>query len=406
VTTALNLHKLMSSTSGYVHSLRVRDEDHRGLAAAREIIRSALRSAFRNWDQFVRRSELVEDVLAKSAAEIRLPTPKFRLQGSFDYHTANDCQQPPLQQVDMDDGVFLPQKFVFVGGKARPLIAARAYFALVERALKPVCEAHGWKLNPTTPPKGCCVRIELNRRLHIDLPLYAIQDSAFEILAEAAAATQLRKATEIRDSEILDEQVYRDLSEKEIILAHRRNGWVESDPRKLSHWFGVAVEHYGPVVRDLSRALKGLRDAKWTESELGSICIMAAVVDVLGTLEIDDSRFDVCLVDVARAVAARMGSPIENPVFPNEIYKNFCADWSPPFRASVQQLFRDASDRLSSAMNDTYHKDLAIARAREAFGSRVPTDESLVTIASVAAIVKQLPPQPQRKPMVPRTQSG
>ncbi|MEA3013196.1 MAG: cyclic synthase [Sphingomonadales bacterium] len=401
----------MSTGDGYLGSLQVVQSDHHKLASAREIIRDTLRDAFRNWESFVSRVELLDQALAKAGVSpdvpVRLPIPKFRIQGSFDYHTANDCQHPPAQQLDMDDGMFLPQAFIFVGGKARPALASHAYFALVERALRPVCERHGWILNPTVPAKGSCVRVEISSRLHIDLPLYAIRDSAFDQLVEFAAASSLRKASEIRDSVELDEGVYRDLADSEIILAHREKGWIQSDPRKLSRWFSAAVDTYGPMVRDLSRALKGLRDARWLQSDLGSICIMAAVVSALEQIdEIDPARFDIALVKVGNEVARLMAYPIENPVFPGQADKNLCAGWSPNFRAQIQTLFDTASRKLESAMNDSYVKSLAIARAREAYGQRVPDDESLITIASMAAVVRREDPQRQPKPMVPRTRSG
>lgn len=411
MSTALNLHKLMSTGAGYLSSLQVAQNDHQTLAWAREIIRATLRNAFRDWERFVSRTELRDQALAKvgvaADAPIRMPTPKFRIQGSFDYHTANDCQFPPTQQIDMDDGLFLPQTFVFVGGKERPALASQAFFALVERALQPVCNTYGWILNPTVPAKGSCVRVQINSRLHIDLPLYAIRDSSFDQLVEFAAASSMRKVSEIRDAAELDERVYRDLADSEIILAHRRKGWIESDPRKLSRWFKVAVDTYGPLVRDLSRALKGLRDTKWLESDLGSICIMAAVVRALESVgEIDPSRFDIALVKIGRRVAQLMAFPIENPAFPGQYDKNLCAGWSPEFRAQVQALFDSASQKLESAMNDSYHKGLALSRAREAFGNRVPDDESLISVASVAALVRKEEPRRQPKPMVPRTQSG
>jgi hypothetical protein len=249
--------------------------------------------------------------------------------------------------------------------------------------------------------------VQINSRLHIDLPLYAIQDSAFDQLVEFAAASTMRKASDIQDAVELDERVYRDLADSEIILAHRKKGWIESDPRELSQWFKAAVDTYGPLVRDLSRALKGLRDAKWLQSDLGSICIMAAVVRALETAgEIDLSRFDIALAKIGKRVAELMAYPIENPVFPGQSDKNLCAGWSPEFRVQAQLLFETASRKLESAMNDSYHKGLALGRAREAFGDRVPNDESLISIASVAAFVRREEPRRQPKPMVPRTQSG
>lgn len=406
--TALNLHKLMSDEEGYLRKLRVPDVDEQKLRAAREEIRAELRVAFANWQSFVRDADMF-DATAKAAgvATDRLPAPKFRIQGSFAYFTANDCQFPPTQQIDMDDGVYLPLTFVMVNGRARPSVASRAYFALVEKALKQLCDRKGWKLNPNHPPKRTCVRVEIDSRLHIDLPLYAIRDSAFVSLAESVATAQFRKAAEIRDAEVLDEQVYRSLSGAEIILAHRERGWIESDPRRLETWFENAVELY-PVVRPLSRAFKGLRDFHLRDGDLGSICIMAAIVDVVPALsrDLDPKRFDMALISVAAALAERMGRPVDNPGFPGDTDKRLCADWSPEFRGRVQALFRVAGERLRDAVNGTFHTGIAIGHAKEAFGDLVPNDENLISLGAVAATVRQTLPEPQPQPMVPRTKSG
>lgn len=404
--TALNLHRLMADDKGYLRELRVADTDLDTLRSAREEIRTTLRSAFNNWSEFVRRTELFEDTLLKANVEERLPAPKFKIQGSCAYHTVNDCQHAPQQQIDMDDGVYLPLSFVFVGGKTRPTIAAKAYFTLVERALEPLCIARGWKLNPTSPAKNTCVRVEIGHTLHVDLPLYAIRDSSFEELATASAQSDLQKA-QIRESVELDQRVYDQLESAEIILAHRKHGWIESDPRKLERWFNTAVDLYGPVVRELSRALKGLRDAKWVTSDLGSICIMAAVVDVMPKLgQVDEKRFDMTLAAMTRALSDRMALPVDNPGFPGDAGKRLCVEWTPEFRTQVRQLFSEAAQRLDNAITGTVHKDLAVRYAREAFGDRVPNDPSLIELGSVATTVRQTPPQRQPEPMVPRTKSG
>src|SRR3954447_13592859 len=144
MTTKLNLHKLMGNDAGYLHALKVSDEDRSALAEARELIRDTLRDAFAHWDRYVSEAQMRDPSMAKSFARPDVPAPKFKIQGSFAYFTANDCQNPPRQQIDQDDGVFLPLSFVTVKGRARPTIASSAYFQLIERALKPLCDREGW----------------------------------------------------------------------------------------------------------------------------------------------------------------------------------------------------------------------------------------------------------------------
>jgi hypothetical protein len=401
--TKLNLNKLMGSEQGFLDAIRVSDQDRQTLSGAREKIRDRLRYAFRNWQEFVTRAEL-QGASLKDAVEPKVPTPKFRIQGSFAYHTANDCQNPPTQQIDQDDGVFLPLTFVTLNGTARPTIASSAYFKIVELALASLCDAEGWKLNPKR--KNSCVRIEISSRLHIDLPLYAIRDDAFHRLVEVAAADSLAKSVQMRDSRELDEQIYRELANAEIILAHRQDGWIESDPRRLERWFKNAIDIWGPVVRELSRSFKGLRDAKFDDG-LSSICVMASVVRAVESLGgVDERRLDIALVDVAREMADKTGRPVENPVFPGDEKKHLCLDWTPEYRSRVKALYSDAADELDQAINHTFNKTVAVSRARRAFGARVPENEDLITLIAPAEVVRRTPPERQPEAQVPRTRSG
>jgi hypothetical protein len=401
--TKLNLNKLMGSEEGFLDAIRVSDRDKLALSAAREKIRERLRYAFRNWNEFVTRSEL-QGRLLKDAVEPKVPIPKFRIQGSFAYFTANDCQDPPAQQIDQDDGVFLPLTFVTLNGTARPTIASSAYFTIVEKALETLCAAESWTLNPKR--KNSCVRVEISSRLHIDLPLYAIRDEAFERLVEFAAAHSVTKSFAIRDSRELDDQIYRELADAEIILAHRQDGWIESDPRRLERWFKNAVDLWGPVVRELSRCFKGLRDAKFDDG-LSSICIMASVVRAVENLNgVDGRRLDIALVNVAREMASNAGLPVENPVFKGDTKKHLCTDWTADYRARVRALFADAADELDQAINHTFNKSIAVSRARRAFGARVPDNENLITFIAPAEVVRSTPPERQPEAQVPRTKSG
>lgn len=408
MSTKLSLHRLMAGGEGFLRAIRVQDGDHQALRDARETIRNTLRHAFQNSHAFVTRSELYDSALAHTALAAvppRLLTPKFRIQGSFAYFTANDCQNPPLQQIDQDDGIYLPISFVTIGGRARPTIASAAYFRIVERALQPLCAARGWTLNPRRP-RNSCVRVELNSRLHIDLPLYAIRDAAFEQLVEVAADASLQKAAQLRDARDLDERIYRELADAEIILAHRADGWIKSDPRRLEDWFRNAINLYGEPVRDLSRCFKGLRDAKFNDG-LSSICIMACVVRAIENVGgVDDKRLDLAIVAVAREIARMVTDPVENPVFPGEPTKCFCVEWDADYRTRVRTLFADTADQLEEAIDDTFHKGVALERARRAFGQRVPNDEGLIALLTPAQVVREAPAQRQPAAVVPRTKSG
>lgn len=402
---SLNLDKVFAPEKGYLHALRVRPEDDTILKSARDEIREVLRAAFVDWKPYVSQAELMEGSLAKALTDARLPRPKFRMQGSFDYHTVNDCQRTPPQQIDMDDGVFLPVGFLTDDGRIQPAIAAKAYFSIVEGALKPLCERRGWKL--ANPPKKTCVRVILNDRLHVDLPLYAIQNAAFVRLVEARAQVLAKAAMDAADPVSLPDDVFTGLASSEIFLAHRLDGWIGSDPRKLSDWFASAVDIYGPQIRRLARVFKGMRDHTWVDGELSSIAIMAALVKARGALGfLDPNRDDLAIVQLSRQMAIVFGATIENPVFPGEADKCLCKDWSLEFRREVQGVFNRVSEEVDQAIHGTLVKSLAISRLRRAFGDRIPDDDTLLQVMGVAAIVRQTEPQPQPRPLTPRTKSG
>ena len=412
MTNHLNLHRLFNNRDGYLGQLKVADDDRDTLSRAREIIRKTLRDAFRNWERFVAKSDLFEAHTLRQGAEIKFSGPKFRIQGSFAYHTANDCQHPPHQQIDQDDGMFLPVSFIASNGSATPRITAKGYFKLVETALKPVCENEGWVLNPA-PLKGSCVRIGLSQRLHLDIPLFAVSDETFENLRESVAKALMTRndsamdAASDREDDQLPEDVYKALQDNDIVLAHRKDGWIGSDPRKLEDWFNVAIDTYGDVIRRLSRSFKGWRDAHWAECDLSSICIMAAVVKAVSNLHpFEDNRDDLCLLAVGKEMVKIFASTIENPAFPGDREKSLCKEWSLAFRAEIQNTLATTCTNLEKALYSTKHKGLALQSARAAFGDRVPEDEGLISFAGAAAFVRVVDPVRQPKPMVPRTTSG
>lgn len=405
----LNLHKVFAGDGGYLENLKVRDEDAKALREAREEIRATLRGAFRDWTAYVTRVELFGAVIMKAGEQPRLPEPKFRLQGSFAYHTANDPQKTPPQQLDQDDGVFLPIGFLTGSGLTRPAIISKAYFKIVEDALRPLCARRGWVLNPGKA-KDTCVRVELGPRIHIDLPLYAIRDDAFARLAETTLAKSLGRVLaqdEVAFAEELYDDVYRGLAETEIMLAHRAEGWIASDPRKVEDWFDDALKFFGPQLRRLSRTYKGMRDADAPRSELSSIGIMSAVVTALETLGAqEDSRDDLALLHTSRELVRVFTGPIEHPAFPNDPSQHLCRDWSDEFREQVRNLFRRAADELDAAINGTLNRTVALTHVRRAFGERTPSDPNLIAVLGAATVIRSTPPEPQPQPMTVRTKSG
>lgn len=404
MTELLNLNGLLGETKGYLDALKVPEADANSLTRARELIRDTLRAAFRNPESHISKHEIFEIGAPIDPTTEILRAPKFRLQGSFKYGTANDCQINPPQEIDQDDGVFLPVSF-FQGPKGdQPLIASKAYFTLVERALRPLADRQGWIVDDS---KNTCVRVKLSRRLHLDLPLYVVPNTAYASLAKNDAKRRLINEEAFRHEVELTDGVYNALAQDTILLAHRIKGWDRSDPRTLEKWFANAVGLHGSILRRLSRGYKGMRDAHGMDNDLGSIAIMVGAVEAFSRVgKPPRDREDIAFRDVARELSRVFGSPVYNPAFPNDDTKRLCVDWSAETRKQICALFKNTADSLDVATTGTNDKRTALRRVRDAFGERVPDDPSLIKAVGEADRIRSQQAKPQPAPLVPRYKSG
>ena len=402
----LNAHKVFKGTRvrpGYLNALDLDSEREQTLRDARKAIRRALRQSMPEWQSLVKSHRLVESRHLALASELPPLRPRFRMQGSSVYHTLNVPAHMPPQEVDYDDGVFLPTSFVDGGGKVRPLLAAKGYFRVVETILASLCKHYGWSLTNTKPT---CVRIRIDGEAHIDLPLYAIPDDEFGKLVEASDRAVLAKGMTLADGEIvLADHVYMHLPEDRIMLARRDTGWIESDPREIENWFIGAVREHGKVLRRVCRYLKGWRDFQWRKGGPSSITLMACVVDVFDDLNgtLPENRDDLALQAVADRLDALFSRPILNPVLPDQ---NLDEGWSSEERLDFKTRAADLKMMIDGLLNKTLHKRIALTRLQEKFGGRIPDDELLIHIDTEEREVLAHAPVVVAAPFVPRTTSG
>jgi hypothetical protein len=403
--TKLNCHKVLvgrSSRSGFIQALDVRKAKQDALREAREAIRDRLRSGFRNWSNVLSKRDLFDLVPApQQAAELR---PRFRMQGSMVYGTANEPAHVPPQHIDLDYGMYMPVSFITMKGQVRPLLASEGYFRSVELILGPLCEEKRWKLDGS---KDSCIRIQLPFDSHIDLALYAIPDDQFATLIEKAAmlsANAVERQFFFESAELADSP-YRELSSDSIMLAHRSHGWKPSDPRKLEDWFSAAVESHGDLLKRLCRYLKGWRDFQWRDGTLSSIAIMASVVTALDRLngKLPAGRDDVSLLEVAKVLPQLLAAPIPNPI-PG--LPRLDEGWDYDDREEMVQVAEKLRDQIDAAINQTLHREIARGRLERAFGDRIPSDLSLIDIADEEAEILAHEPVRVSAPFVTRTTSG
>lgn len=163
----LNAHRLFiggKGRPGYLDNLEVSDQKEQALRRARDLVRQALRDGMPLQRQRLAQDGFIDRAMLAEGREIPLK-PKFRMQGSAVYRTLNDPAHTPPQEIDYDDGVFLPTSFL--ARTNRPALAAKGYFKAVEGALETLCKQEGWELDTS---KDCCVRIRgVAIDAHIDI---------------------------------------------------------------------------------------------------------------------------------------------------------------------------------------------------------------------------------------------
>jgi hypothetical protein len=381
---AINAHRAFenSGENSYRKNLNPSDREINELRRARDKIRLTLKSAFSDWENRIEAKALFEyTAVASFSSNLEKPklSPKFRSQGSYVYATLNQPTHNPPQEMDFDDGMFLPTSFITQDGGAHPIVASEGYFALVESALGPLCRAEGWTLNPDRA-RPSCVRVSLNNgRSHIDIALYAIPDDEYHLLIEKAAASSRIAINDSADSgEMLFDSVYQTIPIDQIMLAHRDEGWKISDPRKLEDWFVSAVKTHGEQLRRVSRYLKGWRDHTWESCRLSSIALMACVVRFFEESRQDHvGRDDLALQAVAANLPTYLSQKIDNPVVEGRLDEGW-DDVDNPCRREFVSQAQSLQRAIDQALSQSKAAD-ASNELRRLFGSHFPQEISLIS---------------------------
>lgn len=372
------------------------DPEEAILLAARREIRSALRIAFGAFRANLFPDEIRKSLFSRrdfkfhdSARAIHSIDIRFLTQGSHAYGTLNRPAQPEYQEVDLDDGVYVPLPFV----DGRPIYSSEGLFRIIQDALAPLAKSKGW----TFKQKDTCVRICLpGKNAHIDLPLFAVEQKSFQDLSdlyERQMGTSFRK-TIVSLNEILDSTAKNvRLLSSSILLADRQEDWRPSDPKEIHDWFESQVTRYGPVLRRLCRYFKAWRDETWTTCSLSSLTIMVACVEGLKALDLrpTDMRDDLLVLHVANALSDKFqNGKISWRVGEQPLDTN----WSASDRQTYVAKARDLAKEVDSALNGTFHKEIVIRRLQSVFGDRFPNAPDAISIAAssqTAAVLQTAP---------------
>lgn len=370
----LNLSKLFRNESSvcYINNLELDDQQKTLLREARVEIRNALR-----------------DKLPSALNELtgtEFEKPRFFTQGSWAYKTLNAPAQGN-QQADLDDGCYLPLSYLQEIKK--PSTAAAVFFKAVQITLTPLVKAKGWAL----VEKPTCTRVEINSKAHIDIPLYAIEDSEFATL-KFAEARSMAGLTMDAKYESWDQ-----LPKVKVLLAHREEDWIDSDPRPVKEWFDDQCDLKGEQLRHIIRYLKGYRDFIWEEGGPSSILLMSAAAPIFRKF---NGRDDLALEEVLRGLPSALRAGVDNPVNPNESL----TDRLKPYELEeIASRYEQLNAKLSAAIADTDAVSVCNWLQHE-FGSRLPNRPDLVTITTAEETIKQSPAIITSSPLVGRTEAG
>lgn len=343
-------------------NLHLRDSDRKEIAEAKNDVRMALRDG-------------IPQVYAAEGHPGKVPQPRFFTQGSWAYKTLNAPAKQP-QQADVDDGCYLPLSFLKQTDS--PSVAADVFFGVAEKALESLVKKKGWHLSG----KPTCIRVEISDLAHIDIPLYAIPDNEFETLVKAQT---VRRASLKGSGNYADAATdsWDDLPKTKVLLAHREEGWMHSDPRPVKEWFIDQVETKGEQLRRVVRYIKAYRDWTWESGGPSSILLMAAAAPLFVK---QDRRDDQALVDVVKKLPEVLRKGVCNPINPKESLTD-------RLRAASGELdlveeaalrFEDLGRRLQAAL-DAGNAEQACTWMQGLFGPRFPDRPECVKVGAVAS---------------------
>lgn len=357
-------------------NLELRQDQKTALNDAKQKVRQALRDG-------------LPDILAKITGD-KVATPRFFTQGSWSYKTINAPAQKP-QQADLDDGAYLPLSFV--SEMHKPSHASRIYFEAVEEVLKPLTEKHGWKLISDKPT---CTRVEISKDAHIDIPLYAIPDSQFVLLKEAAAKRRMALDSSICMAE---QDEWTALPANMVLLAHREEDWIASDPRPIKQWFLQQVKTKGEQLRRVVRYLKAYRDFKWNTGGPTSILLMVATASVF---EKRDRRDDLALLDVVRELPDVLRNGVANPTDRTE---SLTDRFTKAEIEDAAKRLEELCKYLSASLQATDPAQACIWMQSQ-LGSRFPNAPDRIATVTASETVASAASVFAASPLVGRTEAG
>lgn len=361
---------------------------------------STLRGAIKKIREHVR-PRLAQATVTKLGMD-RPVTPRFRTQGSWSYDTCVVAAQMPPQEMDWDYGIYLPVTVWEDNGP--PYRMAKAYFDLVEEILGELCRRERWTL---LTGKDTCIRIQIAKWAHIDLPLYAAPEDEFSKIVESVRFAEAARALDSiglegwdSPGELMSHQSWEDLDS--IVMATRKGEWLSSDPQAVANWFKDRVADHGQQLRRVCRYLKAWRDYHWPTGGPTSVSIMIAAAQ---GYQFQAERDDLALEDAARRLSSAFRTDIRERGIDNgaEDFNRLSASE----RVTAGQQFMQLAEEIAHARDTSVHeKAQVITKLRGKLGTRIPNDPDRVEVESGADLVRNTPAERVVAPVVHSTKAG
>lgn len=313
--------------------------------------------------------------------------PRFWTQGSFQYDTLNIPYATPPQEMDIDDGTYLPMA-IFEG---RPVIGHRLLLLLVDSSLNSlVHENKGWIFEA----KRTCARIKIPaEHTHIDVPMYAIPEDQF-LLKEAAIAKSLTASMEAIDSingAIPNNRADYSLDEDCVNLALREDDqkWMKSDPKTVENWFNDSCMRIGPHLRSICRIMKAWRDVQWPDGGgPSSISLMAATVNILDRIPHNSNDFSSTMLMLASNIKDEFCQGIESPDETDEkLLFPHLAEHGEREHEVIKKLTELHATLISAQQSPS--REIALKKINQAFGDRVDRSDLIVSEISAPAFMSE-----------------
>lgn len=264
--------------------------------------------------------DALREKIRQNAKDNSRIAPKFCIQGSFAMKTTIN----PLgdKEFDLDDGLYL-----------------QGYDDSNMEVWPRPSDVHGWikkavdghTMSPVID-KNTCVRVPYAKGYHIDLPSYILTDEANH-------------------------------------LSHRRDGWVESDPKAFTDWFLKKVSYNGEQLRRIVKYLKAWKDFKEVNVKGMSLTILSGE-NIYTYVDRDDKALLGTVTNIINSLSVSFAcykpvNPMDEDLFSYYSYKQ---------QVKIMESFKELRDNLSDSINDTKNSS-ASERMRIQFGDRFPNND-------------------------------